>query len=459
VTMAAREPVHDLVVCGGGISGLALAYLAERRGVPDVIVLEAAQRPGGKIQTEWVDGFCCEWGPQGFLDNVPETLALVASLGLRDELVRADDGAGDRFIARGGRLRKVPLSPPAFLTSDVLSLPGRLRVLLEPFQRRGADEESVFTFASRRIGREAAEVLVDAMVTGVYAGDPGKLSLPATFPKMRAMEHEYGSLVRAMLAKRRNGGGGPAGPGGTLTTLRLGMQQLTDALANALGARVRLGARVERISRDEGRFAVRLGDGSELVARQAAVAAPPGAAARVLDGLLPAGAVAALRGIPYAKVAVVMTGYRAPRPFRHPARGFGFLVPGRERRRILGSIFCDATFPAQAPAGATLLRTLLGGARDGGALDLSDGEMLALVRRELDYFLGGDPEPDFVRIIRHDYGIPQYTLGHLARLGEIECAAAAVPGLHLLGNGFHGIAANACVVEADRIAGLVAGAA
>jgi protoporphyrinogen/coproporphyrinogen III oxidase len=459
VTVARSAGVHDLVVCGGGVSGLALAHLAGARGVSDVVVVEGADRPGGKIQTEWLDGFCCEWGPQGFLDNVPETLALVASLGLDGELVRADDAAGDRFIARGGRLRKVPLSPPAFLASDVLSLPGRLRVLLEPFQRRGADEESVFTFASRRIGREAAEVLVDAMVTGVYAGDPAQLSLPATFPKMRAMEREYGSLVRAMLARRRNGGGGPAGPGGTLTTFRLGMQQLTDGLANALGARLRLGTRVERVTRGGGSFAVRLGDGSELAARRVAVAMPPGAAARALEALLPAGAVAALRDIPYAKVAVVMTGYRAPRPFRRPTRGFGFLVPGRERRRILGSIFCDATFPAQAPAGATLLRTLLGGARDGGALDLSDAEMLGLVRRELDHFLGGDPAPDFVRVIRHDYGIPQYTLGHLARLAEIERAAAAVPGLHLLGNGFHGIAANACVVEAGRIAALIAGTA
>ena len=122
--------------------------------------------------------------------------------------MRADDAAGDRFIARSGRLRKVPLSPPAFLTSGVLSLPGRMRVLLEPFQRRGAEEESVLTLASRRIGREAAEVLVDAMVTGVYAGDPARLSLPATFPKMRAMEQQYGSLMRAMLAKKRSGGGG-----------------------------------------------------------------------------------------------------------------------------------------------------------------------------------------------------------------------------------------------------------
>ncbi len=456
MTVAAPVPPHGLAVCGGGISGLALAVLARARGVADVVVLEAADRPGGKIQTEWRDGFCCEWGPQGFLDNVPEMLALVSRLGLDGELVRADDAAGDRFIARNGQLRQVPLSPPAFLTSDVLSLPGRLRVLLEPFQRRGAEEESVCTFAARRIGREAAEVLVDAMVTGVYAGDPAQLSLPATFPKMRAMEREYGSLVRAMLARRKSGGGGPAGPGGTLTTLRAGMQQLTDALASALGPAVRLNTPVAAVTRSEHGFSVRLADGSELAARQVAVAVPPGAAAQALAPLLPNGAVAALQGIPYAKVAVVMTGYRAPRPFAHPTRGFGFLVPGRERRRILGTIFCDATFPAQAPAGATLLRTLLGGARDPGALDLPDGEMLALVRRELDHFLGGDPAPDFVRIIRHDYGIPQYTLGHLARLDEIERAAAAVPGLHLLGNGFHGIAANACVVEAAKAAAAVA---
>ena len=458
MTVAAPAP-HGLAVCGGGISGLALAFLARARGVADVVVLEAADRPGGKIQTEWRDGFCCEWGPQGFLDNVPEMLALVSQLGLDGELLRADGAAGDRFIARNGLLRKVPLSPPAFLSSDVLSLPGRLRVLLEPLQRRGEEEESVFTFAARRIGREAAEVLVDAMVTGVYAGDPAQLSLPATFPKMRAMEREYGSLVRAMLARRKSGGGGPAGPGGTLTTLRQGMQQLTDALASALGPAVRLNAAVAAVARGPQGFSVRLADGSELAARQVAVAVPPGAAAQALAPLLPAAAVAALQGIPYAKVAVVMTGYRAQRPFAHPTRGFGFLVPGRERRRILGSIFCDATFPAQAPAGATLLRTLLGGARDPGALDLPDGEMLALVRRELDHFLGGDPAPDFVRIIRHDYGIPQYTLGHLARLDEIERAAAAVPGLHLLGNGFHGIAANACVVEAAKAAAAVAAVA
>jgi oxygen-dependent protoporphyrinogen oxidase len=444
---------HDLAVCGGGISGLALAYLARRRGIADVVVLEAAERPGGKIQTEWHGGLCCEWGPQGFLDNVPETLALVNQLGLEPELVRADDAAEDRFIARDGRLRRVPTSPPAFLTSDVLSLPGRLRVLLEPFRPRGAGDESVFEFATRRIGREAAEVLVDAMVTGVFAGDSRRLSLPAAFPKMREMEERYGSLTRAMFARRRNGsGGGPSGPGGRLTTLRRGMQQLTDTLAAVLGASLRLGNGVEAVERRGAGFTVRLAGGEELGAREVALALPPPAAARVATPLLPPAAVSALAAIPLAPVAVVMTGYRSAQPFRLPTRGFGFLAPGCERARVLGSIYCDATFPGQAPAGTTLLRTLLGGARDGGLVGLSDQEMLAVVRAELNRYLGGDPEPDFVRVIRHPDGIPQYTVGHLDRVASAESAARAVPGLHLLGNGLRGVAANTCVSEATRIA-------
>ncbi len=446
--------MHDLVICGGGISGLALAHFALREGLEDLAVLEAAPRPGGKVQTDWVDGWCCEWGPQGFLDNVPDTLELVGQLGLSGELVRAADTAGDRFIMRKGRLRRVPVTPPSFLASDVLPLSGKLRLLLEPLMGPGAEEESVLDFASRRIGRQAATVLVDAMVTGVYAGDPALLSLPATFPKMRAMERAHGSLTRAMIARRRSGaGGGPAGPGGTLTTFRAGMQQLTDTLASELGPRLRLASPVREVrTRPEGGFAVILAGGGTVEARRVAVAVLPGAAARILAGLLTPEALQALEDIPTVRVAVVMTGYASRDPFRHPARGFGFLVPGRERRDILGTIFCDSTFPGQAPAGATLLRTLVGGARNGGLVDLADGDLLSLVRRELDAALGGDPAPDFVRIMRHDVAIPQYTLGHLDRLAAIRTAAARWPGLVLAGNGYRGIALNACVTEARSAA-------
>ncbi len=459
------QSVRDLAVVGGGVSGLALAYLITRRSSLDVVVLEGAPRAGGKLQTDWRDGYCCEWGPQGFLDNVDETLALVRELGLEHDLVRAADEAGDRFIVRDGRLRRVPLSPPAFLRSDVLSLPGRLRVLLEPFQPGPrAGDETVFEFARRRIGAEAAEVLVDAMVTGIFAGDSRQLSLPATFPRMREMEATHGSLFRAMLALRRERSrssapetgagqsGGPAGPGGTLTTFRRGMQQLTDTLAAALAGRVRTSTTVTRVRRTSEGFALELPTGETVFARQLVVAVPPAAAAALLDEVVDAGALAALREIPSIPIAVVMTGYTARRPFRHSTRGFGFLVPGRERRRILGTIFCSSTFPAQAPPQAALLRTLIGGARAPHLARLGDQELISLVRQELDGCLGGNPEPDLVHIVRHSEAIPQYTLGHTSRVAAVRRGAAAVPGLHLLGNGYGGVAVNACIAEATRLA-------
>jgi oxygen-dependent protoporphyrinogen oxidase len=445
--------MHEVIVVGAGISGLAYAHAAARLGVEDVVVLEASGRAGGKIQTEWSDGWCCEWGPQGFLDNVPETLELAEELGLTAELIRADEAAGDRFIVRRGKLRKVPLKPPAFLASDILSLPGKLRVLLEPFGGRGAEEESVAEFATRRIGREAAEVLVDAMVTGVYAGDPARLSLPATFPKMRAMEYAYGSLVRAMLAKRRGGrGGGPAGPGGTLTTFRRGMQQLTDALAASLTGKLHLDREVAGIGLSSSGYTVRLTRGGELASRRLVIALPPHDAARLLDGMFSGEACGALVAIPTVPVAVVVTGYRRPMPFATAARGFGFLVPGRECREILGTIFCNSTFPVQAPAGTTLLRTLLGGARNGAIALRSDDELLATVRAELSRHLGGNQAPDFARVIRHQEAISQYTLGHLDRLRVIGGEAGRHPGLALLGNGYRGIAVNSCIAEARKAA-------
>jgi oxygen-dependent protoporphyrinogen oxidase len=445
--------VHDLVVLGGGISGLAVAHFALREGINDLVVLEASSRPGGKVRTEWIDSYCCEWGPQGFLDNVPATLELADQLGLSGELVRADEAAGDRFIMRRGRLRRVPMSPLAFLRSDVLSLGGKLRLLLEPLADRGAEDESVLEFATRRIGREAAEVLVDAMVTGVYAGDPASLSLPATFPRMRELEHRYGSLIRAMIAGRRAAGhGGPAGPGGTLTTFRLGMQQLTDAIATELGARLQLGRTARSLVRHDGRFSLDLDDDERLEARRVAVALPPKAAAGVLRPVFAVTPLAALAEIPAVPIAVVMTGYCTSSPFERPTSGFGFLVSGRERRQILGTIYCNSTFPNQAPPGHTLLRTLLGGARNGTVLDRSDQDLVTTVREELASALGGDPAPDFVHIIRHEYGIPQYTLGHPARLRRIDEAVREVPGLLLVGNGYRGVAVNVCVAEARSAA-------
>ncbi len=453
--MSDLKTARDCIVIGGGISGLSVAFFASHAG-KSVLVLEEGSQAGGKIRTHWEEGFCCEWGPQGFLDNVPETLELVRLLGLEHRLVKASPKAADRFILRQGTLRKVPLSPPAFFISDVLSLRGKLRVLCEPFVPRGhAEDESVLSFARRRIGKEAAEVLVDAMVTGVFAGRAEELSLSATFPKMAMMERTYGSLTRAMLANRKKSGGGPAGPGGTLTTFVDGMQELTDRLAAALGQSLRLKSPVAKVHYQEAStcpWQVSLHDGTQLVARNLVVTVPPPKACTLLGELFPPQAVAALREIPLPPVVVVITAYKSPQPFAHPLSGFGFLVPSREPRQILGTLFCHSIFPHQAPEGTVLLRTILGGARQPEVIAFSDDELLRLVRRELHAILGGDSDPDLVRVFRHPEGIPQYTLGHPRRLKVLAEASSQLRGLYLTGNAYGGVAVNACIAEAKKVA-------
>jgi oxygen-dependent protoporphyrinogen oxidase len=449
-------------VVGAGITGLAAAsWLEHDHGITDLLVLEASDRAGGKVYSELHDGHCLEWGPQGFLDNAPATIELAELVGLEDQLVRADDAAADRYILRNGLLRTVPTSPIAFLGSDILPLPGRLRVLAEPFIRRRSTsgDESVFDFARRRIGRRAATILVDAMVTGVFAGDSRKLSLAATFPRMAAMEAEHGSLTRAMLARLREaraGGrksGGPAGPGGTLCTFKQGMGQLTGRLAERLGDRLRLSCPVERVERHDRRFRL-TGPGLVVEADRLLLAPPATVAAGLLAPLVPA-AVAPLQSIPVAPIAVVMSSYTDPDAFSVPLDGFGFLVPGSEQIPILGTLFCHAIFPNQAPTGSLLLRTMLAGARDPAAVELDDDALGERTRQALRSVTGRNPEPDQTWIIRHQAGISQYTIGHLGRVKTAEEAARSI-GIELAGSPYRGVSVNDCIRQARTAASRLA---
>lgn len=447
----------EIAIVGAGITGLATAaWLEHDHGVRDLVVVDADVRAGGKVRTSLEDGYTLEWGPQGFLDNAPDTLELTALVGLEDDLTRADEAAADRFILRAGALRSVPTSPLAFLTSDVLSLKGRLRVLAEPFApSRPAGDETVFDFARRRIGREAAEVLVDAMVTGVFAGDSRRLSLAATFPRMAAMEAEHGSLTRALLARMREArrshtrAGGPAGPAGTLTTFQGGMGRLPAALAARLGDRLLLDHPVDVVERSGQRFALR-GAGRDLVARQVLVATPATVAGFLLRRIAP-DVQAPLAGIRCVPIAVVMASYDDPLAFGRPVTGFGFLVPGGEDVGILGTLFCHAIFPPQAPADTVLLRTMVGGARDPAALDLADDALLERSRVALAKVLGRDPEPDRTWVVRWAEGITQYEVGHLERVEAAEAAARAA-GIVLAGSPYRGVSVNDCIRQARTAA-------
>jgi oxygen-dependent protoporphyrinogen oxidase len=448
---------RTLAVVGGGIAGLTTAFeLVDRtRGradAPDVVCLEAAPQAGGKVRSERADGFTCEWGPNGFLDNSPATPELIRRLGLEDRLQPSDPAAELRYLYRGGRLHPVPMGIGPFLTSGMLTWGEKLRLAIEGLQpqRRDGTDESILDFASRRIGAGAAAVMVDAMVSGIYAGDSRRLSLAATFPKMAAMERDYGSLTRAMLAKRK-AAKAVAGPGqGRLTSFRGGMQDLIDGLIGALGPRLRGGAAVRALARSNGRYTMRLADGTSLQADQVAVTVPAWNAAPMVEEL-DAELAQVLGEIPSAPVVVCHLGFDQA-DLQGMPHGFGFLIPRNEGLRLLGVLWASTIFPGRAPQGKALYTCMLGGARDLESIDWPDGKVSSTVLDELHTTMHLHAKPIFTRIYRHRRGIPQYTLGHLDRLARVAAALARHPGLHVGGNSYRGISANDCIRHAGALA-------
>jgi oxygen-dependent protoporphyrinogen oxidase len=456
-----------VVIAGGGIAGLSIAHaLRTRDAALDVVVLEKSARPGGNIRSEIVDGYTCEWGPDGFLDNTPDTLALASDVGLAGRLCPSSDAARRRFIFRHGVLHEVPVSPAAFLRSGLLSLRGKARIAFEPFAGRPPEtDESIYDFAARRIGREAASVLIDSMVSGVFAGDARALSLRACFPRMFEMEAEHGGLFKALLARRkqRRAGDAMGAPAGRLTSFDGGMETFVRGVAASLGSVVRtsrplLDLRKGRDARAFHPGAYRDGftvstPGATMDADAVVLAGPASESAalvRPFDSAL----AAVLDGIPTAPLAVICLGFDAAAVAadRGPLDGFGFLVPRSEGIRILGALWETSIYPKRAPLGKALLRVMIGGALDPHAVDLDDDALLAIVRTELRRTMRLTVAPEFVRIIRHARGIPQYTNGHLARLQRLGALLKGHPGLFLAGNSYRGVAINACVADAGPVA-------
>jgi protoporphyrinogen/coproporphyrinogen III oxidase len=456
--------VSRVVVAGGGIAGLSIAHaIRERDASVNVLVLERQPRVGGNIRTDVVEGYTCEWGPDGFLDNAPATLRLAESVGLVSRLLPSNDAARRRFIFRNECLHEVPVSPLAFLRSRLLSSRGKARLMWEPFARRRQEEdESIHGFAARRIGEEAASVLVDSMVSGIFAGDARALSLRACFPKMWQLETDHGSLVRALIATRRSRRKGDAvgAPAGRLTSFRDGMQELPDGLACRLGDGVRTGAPVLQLRKGLERDASGAARGysidttsGSLDADAVVLTGPAAESARLIREFDPALA-SLVGGIETAPIVVVCLGYdeQALAADRGPLDGFGFLVPRSEGTRILGALWETSIYTGRAPAGKALLRIMIGGASDPGAGALADEELLAITRSDLLRTMGLSLAPEFTRIIRHRQGIPQYTRGHVARLQHIGSLLKAHPGLFLAGNSYRGVSINSCIAEAGAIA-------
>jgi oxygen-dependent protoporphyrinogen oxidase len=447
-----------IIIVGGGISGLSLAYLLRKQDPSqELVVLESGERLGGKIWTDRADGFLCEGGVNGFLNNKPKTLELAASLSLNP--IKSNDAARKRFIFSEGKLHSLPESAPAFFKSDLLSVRGRLRIMYEMFAPRGTKaDESLAEFGRRRLGKEAFEKLIDPMASGIYAGDPEVLSLKSCFPRINQLETEYGSLIRALIrlqikAKKEGRTGPGPGPGGVLTSFYDGMETFILALRDSLGERVRPRSKVVSLTRSGGRYAVHLEDGSSLESDCVVMAAPAHATSEIVrdfDHSLSR----TLSEIPYPTVSVVCVGYKKDRIGRG-LDGFGFLVPFREGRKILGTLWDSSIFPNRAPEGYVLLRSMLGGARASQVAMQDDNTLIDTVVAELGDIMGIKVQPDFARVYVHEKAIPQYTVGHQQKLETLERLLARHEGLYLAGNSYRGISVNDCIENSYKLAGLL----
>jgi oxygen-dependent protoporphyrinogen oxidase len=453
-----------VVIAGGGLTGLSVAFrLTQLAPHVSVAVLEPRSACGGNIGTEDRDGFRVERGPNGFLDRTSSVPNLVRDLGLSDHLVAASESSRkNRYLFLRGKLRKLPGGPLGLLFSRLLSFRGKWQLFTEPWRRRAAnvpDDESVAQFVTRRAGKEAAEVFADALVTGIQAGDPTTLSVAAAFPRLPLMEREAGSIVRGFMraAKKRKldaqARGEPPPDPQRMWSFREGLRVLTDSLAAQLGDRVTTNAGVKSIRKHDGGWLLDTGAGP-MTADAVVLACPAYEQASILAELDPKFAED-VGSIAYNRIAVVALGYRQSACSWSPD-GFGYIAPQNTRRDVLGVQWCSSIFPDRAPPGFVLWRALCGGVNRGEVAEWDDDTLAKAVHDEMKLAMGVRGEPVFRRIVRWPRAIPQYNVGHLARVARIETAAAAHAGLFLTGNAYHGVAMGDCAEQGELVAGRVA---
>ena len=465
----AIPPSLRVAVIGGGITGLAAAQrLMSRSDNVQVVLLEASRRLGGIIRTEAADGFLMELGPDSFITNKPAAIQLCNEIGFTDQLIATDARFRRSLVLRNGKPMPVPdgfmlmapSKPWAILTTPILSLTARLRLLSEAViaRRTTAEDESLASFVRRRFGQQTLERLVQPLIGGIYTADPEKLSLKATMPRFSEMEQSHGSVIRATLAQQKVDRKRSAGQQNDLHNSS-GSGARYGLFATAAGGLSDMVAEIERVLRKTGRVEIRLGlevtgiekptaSGSHWVVQlrnqrpmtfdAVIVTLPTHAAGRILKPAISLELHAALLEIEYASSAIVVSGHQLS-DFNHPMDAFGLVVPAIERRKILAVSFSSRKFSDRAPAGQILLRTFVGGAMQPELLDHDDDTITGFVNDELRSIFGMKTEPMFSEVIRYNNAMPQYHVGHLDRVARIESLLKNTPGLHLAGSAYTGV--------------------
>jgi protoporphyrinogen/coproporphyrinogen III oxidase len=446
--------MKSVAIIGAGITGLTAAFYLKRAGFA-VTVFEAGNRAGGVIQSVRKDGFLAEFGPNTILETSPKIAQLVRDAGLEPRKLATDPKAEARFVVRYGRPIEMPGSPLGFFTTPLFTAKAKLAVLREPFvkPRRDGVEESIGQFVVRRFNQEFLDHAIDALVAGIYAGNPNKLSLPHAFPKLKALEDNYGSMIKGQIfgARDRKKSGEVAKDRAAKFSFDEGLQVLPDTLAAQLGDSLKLNTPVTKLAQTANGWRVTTAGGEAEFDKVIYCGTAYKLAELGIEAAQERCPTEAFSEISYPPVAAVVLGFQRE-DVVHPACGFGMLIPKIEGFKILGTIFSSALFPNRAPAGHVTLTSYIGGARYPELGLLPEKDLVETTLADLRVLLGIKGEPVFTHTKTWPRAIPQYNVGYgkyRDLLNEIERAA---PNLFFAGHYRDGVSLGDSIVSGVNIA-------
>jgi protoporphyrinogen/coproporphyrinogen III oxidase len=449
--------MKPVAIIGAGITGLTAAFYLKRSGVP-VTVYEASDRVGGAIQSIRAEGYLAEFGPNTILETSPKVTQLVIDAGLASRRMDPDPKASARYVVRYKRPIEMPGSPLGFFTTKLFTAKAKLAVLREPFvpPRRDGKEESVAEFVVRRLGQEFLDHAIDALVAGVYAGDPYKLSVPQAFPRLGQLEARYGSLIKGQIfgARERKRRGEVAKDRAAKFSFDTGLQALPDTLRERLGDAVRLSTTVTRLTQTPEGWTLDLRERGQPTRAEHSAVIYAGTAFKLADMEVQTPMplrLATFAEIRYPPVASVVLGFRRE-DVTHPCEGFGMLIPKVEGFKILGTIFSSSLFPNRAPAGHLTLTSYVGGERFPELAALPAEKLFALTCEDLRVLLGVKGRPTFQHCVFYPRAIPQYNVGYGRYREQMTDIEHKAPGLFFAGHYRDGISLSDTIVSAGNVA-------
>lgn len=442
-----------ITILGAGISGLATAFWLNKDGF-DLTVLESKNEPGGSMITRYEDGFLIDYGPNSGLETTPLIGQIAEEIGLKDEMIYADENAKRRYILRNNQLHSLPTSPGAFLKSKLFSVKAKFRLLAEPFVGKSKEGyyQSISEFVTRRLGQEFLDFAINPFVAGVFAGDPDRLSVKSAFPKLYRLEEVYGGLFKGLVlgAKERKNRAEQSKQSARMFSFKKGMQSFPNSIAAILKDKIRYNCHVENVVKSENKFKVLYHHHSkseEILADVVLSTVPAYQAALIFDDKENQ-LFDHLNKIYYPPVKVLYLGFRKS-SVGQPLDGFGFLIPKKENKAFLGAIWSSAIFPFRAKDDLAAFTLFIGGARSPELLDDEKDKLVTSVIEEFKNIMNIDNHPIFIKEMLWPKAIPQYSLGYIEHEKYFQKFETGNPGIFLSGNYRGGISVGDCIKNSE----------